>query len=104
MIIGIVTARGGPGSIAHHLQPVLDRPLIHYPIEAAQSARRVAEVYVSTDEEGIAEAAREAGVRVVARPASAAFDLGAVVQRAVADITTQTPDLDNIVVVPGNTV
>ena len=47
------------------LVPLLGRPLVAWVVEAASRARRVSGVWVATDNEAIAEAARKAGAGVV---------------------------------------
>lgn len=54
------------------LIPILGRPMVAWVIDAARGARRVDDVAVITDEEGIAAAAREAGARAVVSDREAA--------------------------------
>ena len=69
MNVAIVTARAGSKSIVNkHILPLLGLPMVQYPIKAAQAANRIGEVWVSTDGEGIAEASREAGAKIIPRP------------------------------------
>lgn len=117
MNVAIVTARGEPpGRINKNLLPVLGQPMVQYPIKAAQAARRVGEVWVSPDGEGVAEAAREAGAKVIpdgdperdargdhSRPADSG-DHGAQIKRAVEYVDAQVADLENVVVLLGSTV
>jgi N-acylneuraminate cytidylyltransferase len=108
MNVAIVTARGGSASIVNkNLLPVLGQPMVQYPIKAAQTAKRVGDVWVSTDGEGVAEAALEAGAKVVPRPrelGDAAVDHGAVIKHAVEYVDARVADLENVVILLGSTV
>jgi hypothetical protein len=69
MIAALLLGRkGSTGFPGKNLYPVLGRPLTAYPMLAAQNAREVDRVYVSTDDERIMAVAREYGVRVIERP------------------------------------
>jgi hypothetical protein len=69
MIAALLLGRkGSTGFPGKNLYPVLGRPLTAYPMLAAQHAREIDRVYVSTDDERIMAAAREYGVRVIERP------------------------------------
>jgi len=75
-ILVIILARGGskrfPGK---NLAPLLGKPLIVHPILAAKGAKRVERVIVSTDDEPIAEVAKEYGAEVpFMRPSELASD------------------------------
>lgn len=77
----IIPARGGskrfPGK---NLHPLMGKPLVAHPVEAAKKAKLVDRVIVSTDSEEIARAAKEYGAEVpFLRPAELASDTSAVV-------------------------
>lgn len=77
----IIPARGGskrfPGK---NLHPLLDKPLIAHPIEAAKKAQGVDRVIVSTDDPMIAETAERFGAEVpFLRPAELAKDSSSVI-------------------------
>lgn len=82
-IFAIIPARGGSvGLPRKNIAPVLGRPLLHYTCEAALASRTLTEVILSTDDEEIAAAGREAGVTVpflrpesLARSDSSSFDV-----------------------------
>lgn len=79
--IVIIPARGGskrfPGK---NIYPLLEKPLLSYPIEAAKKAKLVDRVIVSTDSEEIARAAKEYGAEVpFMRPAELAQDSSSVI-------------------------
>lgn len=108
MNAAIVTARAGSKSIVNkNVLPVCGKPLIHYPIEAARAARRIGGVYVSTDGEAIAAASRDAGATIIPRPDELGGDTvnhGIVIKHAVEWVDERVPDLENIVLLLGNTV
>lgn len=63
--IAIITARGGSKRIPHkNIKPFLGEPIIAYSIRAAKEAGCFDTVMVSTDDEKIAEIAREYGADV----------------------------------------
>lgn len=62
-VLGIITARGGSKGIPRkNLAPVCGKPLIEYTIKSAQSARKLTETIVSTDDQEIAEVCMGLGV------------------------------------------
>ena len=65
LLLGREGSIGFPGK---NIYPVLDRPLMEYPLLAAVKAPSVDEVYVSTDSEKIKEVARKNNVNVIERP------------------------------------
>ena len=63
--IAIITARGGSKRIPHkNIKEFCGRPIIEYSIEAAKKAGIFQTVMVSTDDERIAEIARNSGAEV----------------------------------------
>jgi CMP-N-acetylneuraminic acid synthetase len=108
MNVAIVTARAGSKSIVNkNVLPLLGQPMVQYPIKAAQAARRVADVWVSTDGEEIATASTAAGAKIIPRPDELSGDTvnhGIVIKHAVDYIDARVPDLANIVLLLGNTV
>jgi CMP-N,N'-diacetyllegionaminic acid synthase len=75
-VIGIIPARGGSkGVIRKNIAPILNKPLIAYTIEAAQGAKLLTDVVVSTDDEQIAAISTQFGVLApFIRPAHLAQD------------------------------
>jgi N-acylneuraminate cytidylyltransferase len=75
-VIATVCARGGSkGLPGKNLRPFAGRPLVAHTIAQALACPAMDGVYVSTDDEAIAEAARAAGARVpYLRPAQLATD------------------------------
>ncbi len=75
MNVAIIPARGGSKGIPRkNVIPLAGRPLIAWSIEQARAARGVEGVYVSTDDEEIAQVARHHGASVVRRPQELASD------------------------------
>ncbi len=108
MNAAILTARTGSKSIRDkNVYPVAGRPLVAYPIEAALAARSIASVFVSTDGDSIAEAARRLGATVIERPEELGGDNvnhGDVIRHGVQWVEERHPDLANVVLLLGNTV
>jgi N-acylneuraminate cytidylyltransferase len=70
-----VFARGGSkGLPGKNIRPLAGKPLIEYSIDIAKQCPSIDEVFVSTDDAGIAEIARKAGAIIIERPASLASD------------------------------
>ena len=87
-ILGVITARGGSKGIpGKNIKPLLGKPLIAYTIEAAKASGVVDRLILSTDDQAIAEVARQYGCEVpFMRPADIADDKSAhlpVLQHAV---------------------
>ena len=69
MIAALLLGRGGStGLPGKNTRPVLGRPLMAYPLLAANASRHVGRVYVSTDSEEIAAIGRAHGAEIIARP------------------------------------
>lgn len=64
-ILAVITARGGSkGLKGKNIMPFAGKPLIAWPIAAAQSSQYLDEVIVSTDDDAIAEVARNYNANV----------------------------------------
>lgn len=107
MNVAIITARAGSKSIIDkNVYPVAGRPMVSYPIIAAQTARRLSRVYVSTDGQAIADASRRLGCDIIARPDELGGDTinhGDVIKHAVEYVDARVKNLENIVLLLGNT-
>lgn len=69
MVVGLMLGRGGStGLKGKNTMPVLGRPLMAYPLLAAQASRRVERVFVSTDSEEIASIGAQHGAELIERP------------------------------------
>ncbi|MFE9772583.1 cytidylyltransferase domain-containing protein [Streptomyces sp. NPDC005931] len=74
-VLAVIPARGGSKGVpAKNLAPVGGTPLVARAVRECRAARHVTDVVVSTDDQAIATAAREAGAEVVLRPAAIAGD------------------------------
>ena len=81
MKVAIIPARGGSKRLPRkNIVPVLGKPILSYPITAAQESALFDAVIVSTDDEEIAESARSTNARVVERSTELAHDRATVVQ------------------------
>jgi CMP-N-acetylneuraminic acid synthetase len=69
MIVAILVGReGSVGIPKKNVHPILNRPLMSYPILAAQNSKFVDEVYVSTDSEDIITVGKKLGAKIINRP------------------------------------
>lgn len=74
-VLAVIPARGGSRGVPRkNLRMVAGKPLVVWSIEAAQAAKLVNRVIVSTDDAEIADVARRYGAEVHDRPAWAATD------------------------------
>ncbi|GGN90782.1 transferase [Streptomyces albiflavescens] len=74
-VLAVIPARGGSKGVpAKNLLPVGGVPLVARAVRECRATRLVTDVVVSTDDQAIASAAREAGAEVVLRPAAIAGD------------------------------
>lgn len=108
MNAAIITARAGSKSIVDkNVHPVNGLPLVAYPARAALGAEGIDRVFVSTDGQSIADACSELGCEVLFRPEELAGDTinhGDVIRHAVREVARAHPDLENVVILLGNTV
>jgi CMP-N,N'-diacetyllegionaminic acid synthase len=71
----IIPARGGSKGVPRKNMRILNgQPLIAYPIQAAQKSKYVSAIYVSTDNQEIADTAKRYGATIIDRPAQYATD------------------------------
>ncbi len=69
MIAAILIGRGGSvGLPKKNVLPLLKRPMMSYPLLAAQNSNSVDEIYVSTDSEDIMKIATELNAKIIDRP------------------------------------
>jgi CMP-N,N'-diacetyllegionaminic acid synthase len=74
-IVAVIPARGGSkGIIRKNVRSLSGKPLIAHSIEAAKNSTRIDRVIVSTDDEEIAQVAKQFGAEVVIRPENLAGD------------------------------
>ncbi|MDQ0992674.1 N-acylneuraminate cytidylyltransferase [Streptomyces sp. V3I7] len=74
-VLAVIPARGGSKGVpAKNLAPLGGVPLVARAVRECRAGRLVTDVVVSTDDQAIAAAARQAGAEVVLRPAAIAGD------------------------------
>lgn len=74
-VVALVPARGGSKGVPDkNVQPLDGKPLVGWPIDVAKGTDAVDRVIVSTDDDRIAETAREFGAEVLERPPELAED------------------------------
>jgi CMP-N,N'-diacetyllegionaminic acid synthase len=79
-VVAVVPARGGSKGVPHkNIVPLGGKPLLAWPIDIAHAVEYVDRTIVSTDDDGIANVAREHGAEVYRRPAWLATDSALVV-------------------------
>lgn len=105
-VTAIVIARGGSkGLPAKNLRPLLGRPLVTWSIDHAKAMHSADLVVLSTEDERIAQVGRDAGVRVILRPAELANDAARVddtMRHAVAELEKDGVRLDLLLMLYGN--
>ena len=108
MNVAIITARAGSKSIQNkNIILINGKPLIQFPIDAALNSKMINEVYVSTDGEKIASVSKNLGATIIKRPVALGGDTinhGDVIKHAVDEINKIEKNLENVVVLLGNTV
>lgn len=106
MNAAIITARAGSTSIPDkNVMEVAGRPLVSYPVEAAEEADSIIKTYTSTNGDKIAEIAREWGSEIIWRPEELWGDggHGDVIKHATETVDEEVDDLENVVLLLGNT-
>ena len=80
-IAALIPARAGSkGLPGKNIKPLAGKPLIHWTLDAALASSQISETIVSTDDNGIAELARQAGVMApFLRPAALSTDTASTV-------------------------
>lgn len=105
--VAIVTARAGSKSIIDkNVMTTAGIAMVQHPIRAAAGASKIDGVFVSTDGDKIAAASEEAGATIIPRPDELGGDTvnhGVVIRHAVEWVLEQQPDLENVVLLLGNT-
>jgi CMP-N-acetylneuraminic acid synthetase len=74
-VIAVVPARGASKRLPRkNILPLGGWPLLYYSIRVAQLVDRIADIFVSTEDLEIAEAAKNLGARLIARPEALSGD------------------------------
>ena len=93
-VVAVIPARGGSVSIPKkNIKPLLGRPLIDWVIRPALDSGIFMEIYVSTDDDQIAEEARQCGALVHRRAAHTATATAST-ESALEDFIDAHPDYD----------
>jgi len=88
-VIAVVPARGGSKSVPlKNIKLLGGKPLIAWPIQAAQAVPEIDRIIVSTDDAQIAQVARDCGAEVMDRPPELAGDDSLVID-ALRDLITK---------------
>ena len=73
MICAILIGRGGSIGLPNkNVLPILNRPLMAYPILAAKNSKYIDEIYVSTDSDKIKKVAKRYKTKIIDRPSNLA--------------------------------
>lgn len=98
-VVGVICARGGSkGLPGKNVRPLAGRPMIAWTVEAALQSEVMDRVLVSTDDEAIAQAARNAGAEVpFLRPPELASDAANVVDAIFHALETAGESCDYVV-------
>ncbi len=73
MIAALLIGRGGSVGLPNkNVYPILNRPLMSYPLLAALNSKFVDEIYVSTDSKKIEEVGKNFNANIIKRPAELA--------------------------------
>lgn len=79
--VAVIPARGGSKRLpGKNILPILGKPMLTYPVKAAQKSKMFDRIIVSTEDEKIKQVALEAGAEVFQRPDDLARDRATVVQ------------------------
>ena len=101
-IVAIIPARGGSVGIPKkNMISLCGKPLLGWTIDHALNTKEIDEVYVSTDDNKIAEYAISRGVQIIRRPAEISggdADSESAIQHALIDINTTTGSSPDIVI------
>ena len=69
MVVALMLGRdGSTGFPGKNTFPILSRPMMSYPLMAAQAAKEIDEIYISTDSPTIIEVAKDFDVQIIERP------------------------------------
>jgi len=103
----LITARGNNQSIpGKNLLPICGKPCLQWVIEAAQAAKKIESIYLSTEDPDIAALGKALGCSLIDRPMDLAqpdTHHGDVIRHGVKHIQNHQPDLNCVTVLLGNT-
>ncbi len=96
-VVALLTGRGGNTLADKNVLPVLGKPLLYYPADAAIKSGVVDEFFVSSDCGKILGAAAELGYKKILRPASLSTPTAKhidVIDHALVELKKQNIELD----------
>ncbi|EMJ92065.1 acylneuraminate cytidylyltransferase family protein [Leptospira alstonii] len=97
MNLAVIPARGGSkGLPGKNIKNLCGKPLIAWSIEAAQQAKRIDQIVVSTDSEEIAAIAKDWNCAVLKRPAELATDEAKTIA-VLGQISKEIPEAENFI-------
>ena len=104
----IITAKGGNESVENkNIIPILGVPVFLYPLRAAKFSTLNHSTFVSTEDPHIKSLSIKEDVGVIDRPKSLSLPSSMhkdVIEHAVKEVESIQPDIENIIVLLGNTV
>ena len=104
----VITAKGGNKSVENkNIIPILGVPVVLYPVRAAKLSTRCDKVYISTEDDTIKDLALKENLSVIDRPSeisSRESQHKDVIKHAVLKIRAEHAEVENIIVLLGNTV
>jgi len=99
MIPAIITARGGSRRIPRkNVKPFCGKSLVEWSIIQAQCSHLITDVFLSTDDEEIADIGKRCGIEIIWRPDSVAGDItcGPAVVHAIQEIEKRGYEFDRL--------
>ncbi|MDP0500773.1 MAG: NTP transferase domain-containing protein [Verrucomicrobiota bacterium JB022] len=104
----ILTAKGGNTTVQNkNVIPILGVPVMLYPLRAAKLSVETDAIFVSTEDELIGNLAQKEGAKILVRPPELSTPESQhrdVIQYAVQQVEALHPELENVIVLLGNTV
>jgi CMP-N-acetylneuraminic acid synthetase len=101
-IYAMIPARAGSVRLKNkNIVPLLGKPLIVYAIEACKKSAFLDCVYVSTEDEAIADIARRHGAKIITRPVALAQDM-VPTQEVMKHFADQISDFDILALIQAN--
>jgi len=74
-MISLILVRGGSKGVPRkNIKELCGKPLLWYPINAAIKTKWISDVFISTDDEEIADIAKSYGVKIIKRPSEISDD------------------------------
>jgi N-acylneuraminate cytidylyltransferase len=104
----IITAKGGNTSVENkNVIPILGVPVVLFPVRAARLSALTENVFVSTEDAMIRTLSEKEGAKIIHRPAELSKPTSQhkdVIKHAVEEVRKEHPEVEQFVVLLGNTV